>query len=91
MQESTIAAPPPPDQPEAPILGDDRVPVGLDAGSPEVTGAAEDEGGWHGGAEEGNAGQVREGERAEEAPVGAVVPGEGVAMGLDDEAKRLVT
>jgi dolichyl-phosphate-mannose-protein mannosyltransferase len=90
MQEFTLGVPPPPGQSDAPKVVDERVPVGMDAGSPEVTGAAHDDGGWHGGAEEGNAEQVQEGGRVEDAPRGAVVPGLEGGMGLDDEARRLV-
>ncbi|EIW66678.1 dolichyl-phosphate-mannose-protein mannosyltransferase [Tremella mesenterica] len=52
MQESTEAISPEETQVVA-HPEDLRIPVGLDAGSPEVTAAAEDDGGWHGGAEEG--------------------------------------
>jgi dolichyl-phosphate-mannose-protein mannosyltransferase len=38
----------------APVQADDRAPVGLDAGALEVTGI-DDEGGWHGGANEDHA------------------------------------
>jgi dolichyl-phosphate-mannose-protein mannosyltransferase len=71
---------------EAPKPEDTRAPVGLDAGAPQVTDKAEDEGGWHGDAEAGN---VRDEEKAttEQAPKGAHV--DVPEMGLDDEAKKL--
>jgi dolichyl-phosphate-mannose-protein mannosyltransferase len=86
MQESTAAAGPAPvpvDK-DAPVPADDRAPVGLDAGALEVTGAAHDEGGWHGGANEA---APKDEAKAAEAPVGAkvAVP----EMDLDDDAKRL--
>lgn len=72
----------------APIPADDRAPVGLDAGALEVTGAAaHDEGGWHGGANEGNEGAAKEAAKEDKAPVGAKV--EVANMDLDDDAKRL--
>lgn len=87
MQESTAAAGPAPhrDDENAPIPADDRAPVGLDAGALEVTGAAHDEGGWHGGANEG----APKEDKAEppQAPVGAKV--EVPEMDLDDDARRL--
>ena len=53
MQESTeLPNVRPPVASEAPIPEDLRNPVGLDAGAPEVTDTAEDDGGWHGGAED---------------------------------------
>jgi len=84
MQESTEAGPAP--TTDAEIPEDTRAPVGLDAGAPQVTAAAEDEGGWHGGAEE-------EGKRDEEEisrelpPVGAKFVAD--EMELDDVARKL--
>lgn len=71
---------------------DTRAPVGLDAGAPQVTDEAMDEGGWHGGAEEqggGKADDVAGGAKPEEAPVGAQVAAPPVELGLDEEQKRL--
>ncbi|WWD18305.1 hypothetical protein CI109_102755 [Kwoniella shandongensis] len=90
MQESTVAVPLG-DISEAPIQEDTRAPVGVDAGAPAVTEKGEDQGGWHGGAEDdagspnGDVGvKVEEGK----APIGAKV--EVVEMGLDEEQKDLV-
>lgn len=85
MQESTAVAGPAPVEADkdAPVPADDRAPVGLDAGALEVTGAAYDEGGWHGGANEA---APKEQEEAK-APVGAKV--DVPEMDLDDDAKRL--
>ena len=60
--------------------------MGLDAGAPEVTAAAEDEGGWHGGAEEGQKREEKEGEVGGP-PAGAKV--EVADMEMDDEARVL--
>ena len=81
MLESTEAGPMSPE--DAPQ--DTRAPVGLDAGAPQVTDAAQDEGGWHGGAEE-DPNSVEP--AAATAPAGAPrvdVP----EMDLDAEAKAL--
>ncbi len=86
MQQSTDIAPPIPNPEEQPKPEDNRAPVGMDAGAPEVTDAAEDEGGWHGGAEEAGSRDQSE-VVVEGAPVGAKV--EVAEMGLDDEARRL--
>ena len=86
MQQSTVIAPVdtvPADKPE-----DLRAPVGLDAGAPEVTDAAEDDGGWHGGAEEDQRRDIEEEAQVKGAPLGAKV--EVQEMGLDEEAKKLV-
>ncbi|ORX40287.1 putative Dolichyl-phosphate-mannose--protein mannosyltransferase 2 [Kockovaella imperatae] len=106
MQASTYIAHPPvqPVSGDAPIPEDLRNPVGLDAGAPEVTDAAEDQGGWHGGAEDpeghpipppaGVAGGVRAekilNDHAEpaRAPVGAQVA-EVPELELDREAMQL--
>lgn len=87
MQESTAAAGPVPHRVDenAPIPADDRAPVGLDAGALEVTGAAHDEGGWHGGANEA-APKENKVEPAKP-PVGAKV--DVPEMDLDDDARRL--
>ncbi len=85
MQQSTDIAPPPSAPAEKPE--DTRAPVGLDAGNPEVTDAAEDAGGWQGGAEEGETREKVEEVQMEGAPVGATV--EAVEVGLDDDARRL--
>lgn len=53
MKEETLAHPAKADE-TADANQDTRAPVGLDAGAAEVTGADFDEGGWHGGANEGN-------------------------------------
>jgi len=71
-----------------------RNPVGMDAGSPEVTDAAADEGGWHGGAEDnekrereaveavvGDVGKPREEPEVENVRVEKIP--------VDDEARRL--
>jgi dolichyl-phosphate-mannose-protein mannosyltransferase len=71
---------------EAPKPEDTRAPVGLDAGAPQVTDKAEDEGGWHGDAEAGNA-RDEEKVTTEQAPKGAHV--DVPEMGLDEEAKML--
>ncbi|KAK4685410.1 hypothetical protein P7C73_g4741, partial [Tremellales sp. Uapishka_1] len=71
---------------EASLPEDLRNPVGLDAGAPAVTGEAENDGGWHGGAEDEN----RRGEEkveSEVAPVGARV--DVPLMEVDDEVKQL--
>jgi len=80
---------------QATQVEDLRVPVGLDAGAPEVTDAAEDAGGWHGGAED-NAKREREtleqqqqetdGRPAQEPLVENVKVEK---MEVDDEARRL--
>lgn len=51
MQESTEPIPNA-EETEAAVAQDMRVPVGNDAGAPEVTAAEEDVGGWRGGAED---------------------------------------
>jgi dolichyl-phosphate-mannose-protein mannosyltransferase len=72
---------------EAPPAEDTRAPVGKDAGAPQVTADAEDDG-WHGDAEDdGKRGGAGEAEKVE-APVGAKVE-EVVDMGLDTEQKKL--
>ena len=65
---------------------DTRAPVGLDAGAPEVTDAAEDGGGWHGGAEDvGNAQEEIVIQRDEREAVRSTVQ----TLEVDDEARRL--
>lgn len=87
MLESTETAPI--QTADAEIPEDTRVPVGLDAGAPQVTAAVEDEGGWHGGAEEQGGRDVEEDKEADRqrAPLGAKVVVE--EMELDDVAKQL--
>lgn len=97
MQESTSGANPVAPSDAAPIPADDRAPVGLDAGALEVTGAAHDEGGWHGGANEDDESHQKDTDakanakadaRAAQPPKGAAreqVP----AMDLDEDAKKL--
>lgn len=74
---------------EAPLAEDLRAPVGNDAGDPAVT-DGEDDGGWHGGAEEGQHRQEKDEVKIKEgkAPVGAKV--DIPDMGLDEEQKLLV-
>lgn len=84
MQESTTGAGG--KEEDAPIPADDRAPVGLDAGAPEVTGTGHDEGGWHGGANEG-APKEDEPAAKEEPPRGAKV--DVPEMAFDDEAQKL--
>ena len=84
MQYSTERAPPVPAVP-AERPEDTRAPVGLDAGAPEVTDAAENEGGWHGGAEEEE--RKEPAAHQESAPLGAVV--DIPEIELDDEGRRL--
>jgi dolichyl-phosphate-mannose-protein mannosyltransferase len=79
-------------------IEDLRKPVGLDAGAPEVTDVNEDEGGWHGGAEENNkrqkellegtqdADKEKERQRLEEPETGEIKVKQ---MEVDDEARRL--
>lgn len=87
----TTALPPNPNEPQASgePIEDTRAPVGKDAGAPQVTADAENEG-WHGDAEDD--GKVAEipgdGER-KEAPVGAKAE-EVVELELDSERKKLV-
>lgn len=69
-----------------------RQPVGLDAGAPEVTDAAEDVGGWHGGAEENNKREQEVLGNVEEqvvAPEPKVEEVKVERMEVDDEARRL--
>ncbi|KAK8858417.1 hypothetical protein IAR55_002644 [Kwoniella newhampshirensis] len=89
MQESTIALPLA-DPSEAPIQEDTRAPVGVDAGAPAVTDGSEDDGGWHGGAEDDASGAQGGSEKVDEgkAPIGAKV--QVAEMGLDQEQKDLV-
>lgn len=69
-----------------------RQPVGMDAGAPEVTDAAEDVGGWHGGAEENNKreqeinGVTQEDEAGKEPKIEEVRV---ERMEVDEEARRL--
>lgn len=86
MQQSTDIAPAVPASADQPKPEDTRAPVGNDAGAPEVTDAAQDEGGWHGGAEEDQRRDEKEA-TPEVALVGASV--EVPKMGLDQEAKGL--
>ena len=74
-------------------IEDLRNPVGMDAGAPEVTDAAADEGGWHGGAEDNEKREreaveavVAEG-RPREEPAVEEIKVERIAV--DDEARRL--
>lgn len=95
MLDTTVLPPNPAMEhvPEADADGnaDTRAPVGLDAGAPQVTDAAVDEGGWHGGAEEqgGGGAQEEQGGKKEEAPVGAQQAAPVVELGLDEEQQRL--
>lgn len=82
---------------QATQVEDLRAPVGLDAGAPEVTDAAEDEGGWHGGAED-NAKREREAlEQLQQEKEGDGRPAQEPLvedvrvekMAVDDEARRL--
>lgn len=86
MQESTIAIPLNENH-EAQRVEDLRNPVGLDAGAPEVTDAAEDIGGWHGGAEDPG---KREVEQQQEVEAKDRVRVDDVPeMRLDAEARRI--
>ncbi|OCF40188.1 dolichyl-phosphate-mannose-protein mannosyltransferase [Kwoniella heveanensis CBS 569] len=87
MQESTIDAPA--QGSDAPILEDTRAPVGVDAGAPAVTDGAEDEGGWHGGAEENMRKDAQE-VKPEEAPIGVGKDVRVPEMKLDAEREGLV-
>ena len=86
MQQSTEIAPAKPVPAEKPE--DNRAPVGMDAGAPEVTAAAEDVGGWHGGAEEAERRDIEQEAQMTTAPLGATV--EIQEMSLDEEARKLV-
>ncbi|BEJ13148.1 hypothetical protein CspHIS471_0303220 [Cutaneotrichosporon sp. HIS471] len=85
MLQSTAAAGPVPNAGEQQAQGDARVPVGIDAGALEVTDKAHDEGGWHGGANEGAPKETEEAQAP--APVGVKV--DVPEMDLDADAKRL--
>ncbi|KAI9631780.1 putative Dolichyl-phosphate-mannose--protein mannosyltransferase 2 [Dioszegia hungarica] len=97
MLESTETRPMPvaEETQDAAPLEDTRAPVGMDAGAPQVTAAAEDEGGWHGDAEDdgkrvGGEEVLLPGEgKVEQAPIGAKVDSV-PELELDDEAKKLV-
>ena len=86
MQESTAIAKP--EEANTEKYEDLRNPVGLDAGAPEVTDAAADEGGWHGGAED-DENKVQSEEVNDQAPLGLKVDTEVPTMGLDDDARKL--
>lgn len=86
MQESTIAIPLNENH-EAQRVEDLRNPVGLDAGAPEVTDAAEDVGGWHGGAEDAGKREVEQQQEVE--AKGRVRVDDVPEMRLDAEARRI--
>lgn len=79
---------PNPHQAEPSDNQDLRAPVGKDAGAPQVTDAAEDDG-WHGDAEDDGKRPLEQGEaKAVEAPVGAKVE-EVVDIELDADQRKL--
>lgn len=98
MLESTESSPlAAAETPDATLpIEDTRAPVGMDAGAPQVTAAEQDEGGWHGDAEDdgkrlaGGEKVLQPGEGVpEKAPLGAKVD-DVPELELDDEARRLV-
>lgn len=86
----TTALPPKPVEPEAEPLEDTRAPVGKDAGAPQVTADAEDDG-WHGDAEDDghHAADAAQKEAVPvAAPVGAKVE-DPVDIELDADQRKL--
>ncbi|WWC88890.1 uncharacterized protein L201_003805 [Kwoniella dendrophila CBS 6074] len=95
MQESTAEVPPQQGAVESDVgvVEDTRAPVGNDAGQPGVTDISNDEGGWHGGADEDmkhdHDNQDKHTQEPGKAPIGATkqdIP----EMELDKDQERLV-
>ena len=74
---------------DAQNVEDLRNPVGLDAGAPEVTDAAENEGGWHGGAEDADSKDQEPLADVPPAPIGVGKDVHVAQMRLDEDARQL--